>query len=199
MNKEEEKVFDIYIPDNFQTGVNFLGENYATGNVIQAAILSIIVFVISFCFPSWIGLSIKWSIKLSIAIVLCSPCAIIGITGINGDSIVKFLSNIVKFNKSKRMMLYNPRVKTEYKVCTDSAQLSPEKMLPRDKAIALYGKVVEGINKRNRSKVREGDENIENIYFEDDYGVVETPDEYMSDKEIKAREKERRKHGKKRS
>lgn len=200
----EEKPYVIYIPENFQTGINIFGENYATKNVVEAGVLSAIIFLLVMFLPNAFGLKIIWTVRLAIAIVLCSPCLAIGITGINGDSLLKFLSNIKNFKQRKRIILYNPRIKTkdvERIVQNYNTSVPKEQMLPRDKIIKAYDKIKENVEKRNREKARQQFGNLEDItandvFFEDDVEYVETPVEYMTKSEYKEylkREKQKRK------
>lgn len=189
----DERPYVITIPENFQTGVNIFGENYATKNVVEAGVLAGIIFIFVMVAPGLFGLSIKWTARVAIAIVLCSPCLAIGINGINGDSLLKFLGNIKEFNKRKRIILYNPRVKTkdvERIVSQYNTALPNEELLPREKLMKTYEKIKENVEKRNREKAKQQYGNIEditaeNVFFEEDREYGDTPVEFMSKSEYK--------------
>ena len=90
-----------------------------------------------------------------------------------------------------RKTYYNPRVKKEM-VSLMTEQSEANQVLPREKVLKMYNEFLEKRNLADQAKAHEIEDNDlgEDVFFEDDFLVMDKPKEYMSDKEIKEKEKQ---------
>ena len=191
--KTEEKISVAPIPANYETGINLLGKSYSLIRIIEGGCLLLIFGVGSYILLRKINVDI--AVSLSIALCLGAPFGALGIFGINDEALHTFIKNIFIYLKRKRIVYRNPRVRTEAKPVKLSEIDDGEiELLPREKVIKMYEQFKENINKANRNKAQDEENTDEyaNLYFEDDEGIVEMPDEMLSKKELKARKKQER-------
>lgn len=195
--RDEERLVENYIPDNYDSGISLLGFNFKVRFLIEGVILAAVLGLIGYVAMSY--MNIEYGNKLGITIVFLLFGLIFGIRGINDETITQYLSCFFNFRKRRRTAYYNPRVKTEavpfYK--------QNNKELPIDKILAFYNKYKTIIDKNSQQKSlnaqsqKKFDENL--MYFQDDIGVVDKPREYMTDKEYKALLKQEKKERKARA
>lgn len=139
--------------------------------VIQA--VPFILVMVLVVFIALHGLSLF--AKIIILCVTCLPVLFLCIVGINGDSVFRFIFNAIRSRRTRRVCLYNPRIKSEIKPLS----LDPfsVQQLPRERILAF-------IEKMKKEKEEENETiDLTNLYFEDDEGLVEKPYEYMNAKE----------------
>ena len=193
--EDDQEVAQFFIPGNFQSGINFAGLTFSGSRLIQAGVLAAIPFAIAFYVLPAMGFELDIAPTISATLVFAVALGYFGIFGINGDSLLGFLSNVMKFNKGKRTAYYNPRVKTEA-VSYDYDSDEDKQLLPRDKVIAMYNKYRDAFDEKARQKAvdqqAEADAQNEVLFFEDDEGTVNKPIEYMTKKEYKAYLKEKK-------
>lgn len=194
---EELKV--VYIPKNFESGVNILGNTYSNARVIEAGIMAIIPIIIVFIIMPFAGVEMATTTKLTIVVTISGGLGLLGISGINGDSCLGFIKTLLTYVKNKRIAYYNPRIKKE--AVSFINQTNEIDVLPRDKVIALYKKYKETFDEKERENIVKQQEKVKElglgIYFEDDIGVLDKPIEFMSKKEYKEYIKEQKKEAKK--
>lgn len=109
MAEVKDKAKQYYIPDNFIEEGRILSGRIKMRNLIEAIILTIV-----FAFPALIivsNLSVSMQTRISILISICSPPAIIGIIGFNGDSVFYMLKCLHKWMSNNQTMLFNHRPK----------------------------------------------------------------------------------------
>ena len=179
------------IPHNHKGGQLIAGTMIKTRNLFEAFLLAIIPFavIMQFKFIS------DFTVRLTIAIIVSMIPAALGIFGLNGDSLSVFIFNWIKFRNNKRIALYNPRIKSESKPAYEPNNIRTDQLLPRDR-IMLFFKDLQ--KKRNAKEIIKkavsSDTVTENtVFFEDDIGILEVPEEYKTDKELK-KEAKKRKH-----
>lgn len=153
--------FQVYaIPHNFIDSGKALGGMVNFRNLVEGVALALppIFPVIRYC-PG--GLDTK----AAIIMLICIPLFIFGCVGINGDSISEFLIYYIQFFRKKRIVQYNPRVKTE----AIPFQVGIQSELPKERLIRMFGDLF-----GNREV--EDDETLEDIeteqFFDDDIGVL---------------------------
>lgn len=122
--------------------------------------------------------------------------AVLGIKGINGDSVFGYIYNKIIFLKNKRVCYYNPRIKTEIKFFTNSDG-SEDYIAPREKIEEMYHKFI------SKTDIKSAQENLKQeeldtsyMYFEDDIDALGKPEELMSKKELKKYQKKKAKEEK---
>jgi len=174
---------DTYvIPHNFTTGTVIGGETYRTRNVIEGLVLSVPPAVLTFL----LGRELSFAVKLSIALSTALPLLILGVSGVGGDSLSKFVRIWLRYLRSRRTLLYNPRLKEEDEP-VDLAKLQEEMILPRDRLLQLVEQL------RSRAAKPSTGESAGILYFEEDIGIVPKPEEYKTPSEKRQDAAKRRK------
>ena len=172
MYREEEKLIDREIPENYENGINFAGFSFKTIFLVEGIILGIICFGLMLFIISLFGKITSSSI--GIALVPTLGAIFLGIRGINDEPITAFLGNVSRFNKSRRVVYYNPHIKNEAKSIASDEQ--NHQVLPKDKLVALFTKYKKSLDERNIEalKKEEGelDLELEKMCFEDDDNIV---------------------------
>lgn len=179
-NNNDVPLNTCIIPVNFvDTGRCFNGI-FKTRNLIEAVIFS---FPIAYY---TVNLDVEINQKIVLTAILAGSVFLGFVTGVNGDSVLEFLINFIKFQKKKRVSKYNPRVKLE---ATPGYLTKERTELPRDKIARLLGE----------AKVPE-EEVSKDIYdpiyqefFADDMGYIETPQDLKTKKQIRREAKQAKK------
>lgn len=181
-DKDEVPLNTCVIPENFAyTGRCFDGM-FRTRNLVEGAILAgpIAYFTVHLDLP----LNQKAFVTALTAGLVFLGC----LNGINGDSVSECLIHLFSYLKHKRIARYNPRVRIEAK----PGYLTKENgELPREK----LKRFIDDIQKRRGKQEAVSSEIYDPIYkefFEDDLGVVETPDDLKSHSERRRAAKEKK-------
>lgn len=171
---EQQENRPLYIPPNFKEGTSVMGFMVRPLYAIQAVPWVLLMALVFFL------LLRSWSLTAKIVgfAVTSIPVIFLCIVGLNGDSVYRFIRNAVHSNRTRRICLYNPRIKTEIKPLA-MVPLN-EQMQPGDRILAF----IEKMKKEKEDKQEEVD--LTNLYFQDDEGIVEKPIEYMTPKERRA-------------
>lgn len=170
---------EIYvIPYNFSSGTVIAGETYRTRNLVEGIVLSVPVIILVFA----LGRSLTLAVRLSITLSTALPLLLLGIVGVGGNSLTGFLNIYFRYLNHRRKLLYNPRVKHESRPINLN-QLHNQMALPRDKMLALI--------EQYRQKTSQGEGALESdiLFFEEDIGILPTPDEYMTRRERRSLKK----------
>lgn len=175
------------IPINHAEGQAVAGEIIKTRNLIEGIILGGIPFVAVLYFCR----SLTFADKVTIAIIVALPMLYLGINGINGDSFTTFISIWLRYRRKRRVVLYNPRIKTEATPLIFETK-KKEELLPKEKLLLIYEKIRA---RRKAIRVTKNNVNVMQteegfVFFEDDIGILAKPEEYKTSKELK---RERRK------
>lgn len=99
------KVYSI--PDNFIEGGKLFGGTIKTRNFIEALILGGIGGGLSFL----IHVS-SIQVRITLFIFLAAPGFLLAIFGFNNDSLSTFIKSVYRWNKAKKIMLYNTNVQS---------------------------------------------------------------------------------------
>ena len=160
------------IPYNFSVGTVIAGETYRTRNLVEGLLLAVPSVVLIFVF----GESLSFTVKLSISMSVGLPLLLLGVVGVGGDSLSRFLLIFFRYMRRRRTLIYNPRVKHESRP-VDLETLHSQMALPRDRMLALI--------EQYRQKNIRSDSIVEAdvLFFEEDIGVMPTPDAYMTNRE----------------
>lgn len=165
------------IPVNFvDTGRCFNGM-FKTRNLIEAVIAA---FPIAYYTTH---LNVELNHKIVLTAILAGPVFLGFVTGVNGDSVLEFLVNFLKYQKKKRVSKYNPRVKLE---ATPGYLTKEQAELPRDKIARLLGDAK--VSEEEVSK--DIYDPIYQEFFADDMGYVETPQDLKTKKELRKEAKQ---------
>lgn len=197
---DDDNNVDIeFIPLNYKDVIPILGMVFPVKNLIQGCILGIIGALLCYIIIPYFNL--ETSTIISTSIIVIGGLTILGIMGVNGDTLFDFIVEFILFHKRKRDAYYNPRVKTEATSVVIESQSENRELLPRDRILALFEKYKDKIDEKNRIKSKENynfaDVDIYHTFFEDDIGIVEKPLEYMTPGERKAYDKNIKKQKKK--
>ncbi len=195
----DEKVLPFTIPANYYNQFHFMGKPYEYKFVIQTAI---IVFIATLAL--WFGLTQFMDKITTISVILFVDVlvALLSLNGIQGDTFIGFISKVLRYRSRRRIAYYNPRAKVE----AESTLNTEREMLPRDRLVALYDKYKKSFDAHHQknAELTINNQNVdENLYFQDDIGVVDKPYEYMTrkerweyDRKMKKQEKANDKNGK---
>ena len=184
-----ESIVVVPIPENFATGGTFLGFEIKPLNIIQAIVLGIIPIGINF------GVIYRYFYvdiltMLGVTALFSVAFAFLGFVGIDNVTPLEYLMKIIKFKSKERKTYFNPRVKKEI-VSLISEQSENTQVLPREKVIKMYNEFLEKRNLSDQARAHELENSDigEDALFEEDFAVMDKPDEYMSDKELKEKAK----------
>ena len=99
MNKRDREELDMYvIPPNFIEGGKIFGGMFRMRNAIEAGIFGGGSAVLVFKLP------ISLMAKIIILCVTTLPLAILGLIGIEGDSLTEFVINVFQFFRGRRTL-----------------------------------------------------------------------------------------------
>lgn len=189
----------IFIPNNYKAGLNVLGFEIKIFTVVQAVALAAIPFIFTYLIiPQFYNLNVYNKYIFGITMFFAAGLGYLGFVGIGGMTLGEFVVNFVNFKKRQRVAYYNPRVKRE--ILSIFAEEEVREELPRDKIIAMYSQYKEKMDAKNRETMAKSIEEInnveDNVFFEDDFGFVSKPLEYMTQKEYKQYQKQQAKAAK---
>lgn len=178
-----------YIPTNQGEGQAFIGHIVKTRNLIEGILMGSIPFF----FVMYWTQGYAFSTRVTLAALIGCPLMFVGLNGINGDSITVFLRVWLKFNKKRRVLFYNPRVKTEAMPLI--FEKSKEETSAKDQVIKYIEKKIEVQKKKRISKNELAMTQTEDglVFFEDDIGILDKPDDYKTAKELRLEARENRK------
>lgn len=192
MNENREKNIVVPIPENFASEGTFLGYEINFLNIAQALVFGIIPFAFTF------GIINKYfyigTTTIVITCMFALGLAYLGFFGINHETPVEYLVKYLMFRKNARKTYYNPRVKIEARSIFEEKNDEAD-VLPREKIMKIYN---DFLKKRNLSDQKlahelEDKEYDGEIFFEEDFAIVDKPIEYMDKKEKRQMEKEEKK------
>ena len=191
---QDEKLDVIPYPVNIQYDINIKGMTFDYSRAIQALFLAIALSVLVYFLCIFIHLKTSYTLVL----LILSVCGglYLGIKGINGDTVFRYIYNSLMFSRKKRTVYYNPRVKSEIKFITNDDGRE-DNVVPRDKIDEMISKYITKVD------VKSVEENLSNadldtsyMFFEDDIDVFGKPEELMSPKELKKYRKRKEKEAK---
>lgn len=184
----ERRAREFYLPPNFHTGISVFGKSFAVANLAEGVIMALIPIILFYFVLPRSGVHIPIGTTNTIVTMTSAILGYLGVAGINGYTFTQFIKSILRYRKNKRVCYYNPRVKTE--ASPYSQKNLAEQMLPREKLEMFYKKVKSGYSAKQRESALDEEKYIlsdrENMFFEEDSGVIDTPVEYMDNKEYKA-------------
>ena len=180
--KKEEKLIEYIIPENCGDTGRCLNGLVRTRNVIEGAIFAVPLAM--YILES--GLDMNNTI---LAVLLGPGCIMaLFIAGINGDSVFEFLQHYHNFRNRKRIAKFNPRIKKEVipgYLTSSGTELPRDKLVKFLDAVNLSGEPDEPVSPDIYSPIYQE-------FFEDDLGVLTTPDDLKSKKELKQEAKKRK-------
>ena len=167
--------------------VNIFGRSVRLNNLLQAGLFGTLMFIASYMIIRRF-ITADLSESLGWALVPAFSMVFFCITGIRGQSLLGYLSNMLAYYRSRRTAYFNPRIKREKPVYANrEGQPAVRKLRDAaEKAVLHPAKI----------RVTAGssdDIDTSMLYFEDDIGCVEKPYEYMTLRERYQRRKKRRK------
>lgn len=184
------------IPKNFLDSGYVFGGRFKSRNFIEAAVLT--APVLGVFIYGWEAAGWKFGNTIALCVILCGGIFMAAVSGIGGDSLLEFLKRVQNFRQNKQISKYNPRVKLENK---PDFLTKERQSLPREKLLGLV-KDLEGKILGDDGLPVSADISDARLilYFKDDEGFVEKPDQLKTRAELKAeakaakrKEKERKK------
>lgn len=191
-SEEKDRYIVVPIPENFASDGTFLGYEIKLLNIAQAIGFGAIPFAITF------GIINKYfyigTTTIVITCMIAAGLAYLGFFGINHETPLEYLIKYINFRRNARKTYYNPRVKTEAKSIFEEKNEEAE-VLPREKIMKVYNEFLEKRNLSDQKLAHELEEREYDgeVFFEEDFAVVDKPIEYMDKKEKKQKEKEDKK------
>ena len=180
---QDEELDVIPYPVNIQYDINIKGMTFDYSRAIQALFLGTTLAILTYLTCNLIHLKNSYTLVL-VFLAVCGGLYL-GIKGINGDTVFRYVYNSLIFGRKKRTVYYNPRVKSEIKFITNDDNRE-DNVVPRDKIDEMISKYITKVD------VKSVEENLSNadldtsyMYFEDDIDVLGKPEELMSPKELK--------------
>lgn len=141
MKKNNHEELDLYvIPPNFIEGGKVFGGMFKFRNVIEAAVLGGIVTMFVLKIP------VSITSKIIIMCLTALPLAILGLIGIEGESLTEFFMNVIKFLKNRRI-LYRRDIEPEENISKFRLKMKSNKFLN-----TTVGRMMDAGKKRKRKK-----------------------------------------------
>lgn len=191
-SEEKDRYVVVPIPENFAADGTFLGYEIKVLNIIQAVVFASIPFLIVY------GIIDKYFVTGTTTLVFTVMAALglayLGFFGINHETPLEYLIKYIEFRRNARKTYYNPRVKIEARSIFEEKNEEAE-VLPREKIMKIYNEFLEKRNLSDQKIAHELEEKEYDgeIFFEEDFSIVDKPLEYMDKKERKQKEKEEKK------
>ena len=140
---KSEGVKTYVIPDNFIEGGRIVNGMFKTRNFIEAVILGGLAALIALALPIQ-----QLNTRISVVVAFAAPWLFICIIGVNDDSFISFVRNVIRWNRNKKMILYDTTPRPR--------EASPLDMMMSDVPVRdqLISKVEE-IGERRKESVRE--------------------------------------------
>ena len=135
----DENYKTIYIPQNFENGINVFGMNFRTRFIVEGIVVGALTTISAFLlFKNSFGIG-NFGQLIGYSIAIGGVFTFLGIKGINDEPLSSFLANMLSFAKKKRTTYYNPRVKKEAVSYTDerSSKGGQEEAIPRERILAI--------------------------------------------------------------
>lgn len=130
MAKKDDNVKLYIIPDNFIEGGRVFNGMFRLKNFVEALILGGLFALIA------LGLPITTTTtRISVVIMFALPPFLLGIVGVNGDTLFSFLRNALRWKKNHSIMVYNDSTNSYDKAPLD---VMMEQDLPKDKLVDFY-------------------------------------------------------------
>ena len=178
-----------YIPTNHGEGQAFLGYIVKTRNLMEGILMGGIPF---FVVMYWTRGQL-FSTRVTIASAVALPLLFLGLNGVNGDSLTVFFKVWFRFNRKRRVLFYNPRVKFE--ALPLIFEKNTEEPSPKEKIVKYFEKQKELQKKKRVSKNELAMTQTEDglVFFEDDIGLLDKPDDYKTAKELRSEARDKKK------
>lgn len=178
-DKNEEKAYPFIIPANFYNQFHLMGQPFEYKFVLQTVV---IVAVISVVLWTLLNKVMSWVYALSIILTIDALIALLSLNGIQGDTFIAYISKVLRYNSHKRIAYYNPRIKVE----AESDLMADRETQPKDKLTMMLENYKKSLDKKHQQAAEEilaEKDTQDELYFQDDIGVVDKPYEYMTRKE----------------
>ena len=193
--REEEENQLLPIPINTEFDFNIGTMTFDIPRFVEALILSVSMLGILYLILSNVNLG--FGTEVTIYIFGVAAAAYLGLNGIQGHRLSKFIMNIIAFYKNRRITHYNPRVKKEIRFFTEEVD-DDDYVIPRERLEALYHKYVNKADSVQANKNLQTEElDTSTMFFEDDIEYLGKPEELMSKKELKKLQKRKAREEKK--
>lgn len=114
-------------PNNVVSGGRILG--FGLRNVFEGVVLAFFMLVIAMSIPVT-----GMSMRITLVCILCLPAAILGFIGIGGDPVSTYFSNMLSWQKTKGIILYNGSMRFYEETPVDAMMKQPD---IRDKVVAI--------------------------------------------------------------
>lgn len=142
-----------HIPDNFADGTKVFQGMFELRNFMEGCVMAAAVAIIITVLP------VKWNTKMTLYLIFCIPAMMLGIFGINGDPVSKFVVSLRKWMKGRRTLLYNAHTNS-YNMPIGDMLLTTER--PVDSMRKTFGNIKQKFDLSNNQE----DDIVEGLDFE---------------------------------
>ena len=97
---DREELREYLIPDNFIDESRIVNGMFKTRNFAEGVIMALAVALLANMIPTQ-----SFETKVSVLVFFCTPFFLLGIQGINGDTVSTFLRNALSWGKTKGIMI----------------------------------------------------------------------------------------------
>lgn len=189
--EQEERLDEMPIPVNADFDFPLFGKAFTLKNAVEGLVLGGFLAL-----PAFLLLKNLKTSGLSLLVYTALTFLggfLLGNNGINGDTLSRYLLNVLRFRKNKKITYYNPRVKSRKRFFTEETE-DDDYVIPRERLEALYRRYLGRKEHENTSSVFEKEDlNDITLYFEDDIEEFGRPEELMSRKARKHHRKTQKK------
>jgi len=195
MEEKEEALDQLPVPKNVEESVNILGLSFSMRRVVEGAIITAVLTGATYLILS--NINMKATYKATIYLIVVISGMFTGIYGINGDSVMNYIKNVMLFSGSKKITYYNPHIKTKARYFTDTTS-EDDSIILKERLETLYRQYMNKVDKTNATynlAPREFDP--ETMFFEDDIENEGKPEVLMSKRELRKLNRERKKQARK--
>ena len=188
--EQEERLDEMPIPVNADFDFPLFGKAFTLKNAVEGLVIG--AFSAAFAFLLLRSLKMSGLSLLIYTVLAFLGGFLLGNNGINGDTLSRYLLNVMRFRKNKKIAYYNPRVKSRKRFFTEETE--DDYVIPRERLEALYCRYLgKKENENALSAFEKEDLNDITLYFEDDIEEFGRPEELMNRKERKHHKKTQKK------
>lgn len=137
---DREELREYLIPDNFIDESRIVNGIFKTRNFAEGVIMALAVALLANMIPTQ-----SFETKVSVLVFACTPFFLLGIQGINGDTVSTFLRNALSWGKTKGIMLYNSQARA-------LAQSPLDNMMEEEQLGDKVLDILDGIREKQRTR-----------------------------------------------
>lgn len=171
--KKEESIITHPVPINVKEYGSFWMFSFKKANGYQAVIFGVLATIISFFILFQINL-FDIPTLIGFALTLGFAVGIVTLLGVRGDTLLSTLINMIIFNRNKRTVYYNPRIKTDQLSMANNPVIGSS--LPREKIQKIYRNIKKKLDQKIKDRAilsQASSEDVGEVIFADDLHLKE--------------------------